>query len=119
LLGRAPRGAVYEDSGAATMHMTGSGVEVVSVAATASVERKLDFLITQSEELQQRLGVAENRLRDLPDVWRGELRQLRAEIDGLIASELERVRETHIGIRLTGIVCLLVGSSLISIAGLV
>jgi hypothetical protein len=84
-----------------------------------TVEDNLRYLLELAQESQERLSKLEQDVADLPRRWGRDVerigRELRAELDHAIAGSEER----HIGIRLAGVVLLLVGVPILAIANFV
>jgi ABC-type ATPase with predicted acetyltransferase domain len=119
LLRRPSEAHVFRPSSGGIRLSGGSAVLVKSVSPAADLDRKVEALVGIVEELQQRLGNLENSVHILPDTWRADIADLRSKLEAYVQSESERMREAHLGKRLTGIACLFLGSSLLSVASLV
>jgi hypothetical protein len=105
--------------GTATSQSSAHGVGVVSVAADASDERKLQHLMRTTNELQGRVGSVENAMSGLPAQWRADIQDTENSVRRDLADRFAVFRSEYRRERRLGTALLIVGGLLLAGANLV
>jgi hypothetical protein len=90
-----------------------------SPGETASLEKKLDYLLEQAKKARERLDKLDDRVAELPRQWQDDIRAMRDEIEALMTRRVEEIRDSHIRVRLWGIGFLLAGVPILAIANVI
>jgi hypothetical protein len=92
---------------------------IVSVAADASLENKVAFLLRRDEQTQGRLDDLTEALQALTDDVARGLSEQRASMEAYIADTLSAAHQVYLPLRLLGVVLLTVGLGCVTAASFV
>jgi hypothetical protein len=81
--------------------------------------RFLAFLLEHARKAEKRLDELDDRVEDLPRQWQDDIRATRAEIEEMVTTRIEEVRDSHIRVRLFGIAFLLAGVPILAVANVI
>jgi hypothetical protein len=105
------------------IRITGGGASTsrgfAMVGEGAPLDRQLAFFRDYIEKADRRLDEIDQRLEGLPEEWRRDVDAAREAIDSMMEKRIEEVRDTHIRLRLVGIVLLLIGVPILATANVV
>jgi hypothetical protein len=116
---RRPQHVVVTASPAELRLSGGRAYGYVSVSEDASDERKLDFLLRQAQQTQEKFYAVDDRITALDAQLRGEIGLTRAALEARIAEELDRARNQFIGRRILGLLCIATGSVVLAFVNVV
>ena len=85
----------------------------------SSDEQVIAFLLKKHGEHVGRFARIEAELESQPERWRQDIEKARSELSAETRKEVERVRDSHIKLRISGVVILLVGILLVTAGNLV
>jgi hypothetical protein len=92
---------------------------IVSVAADASVEDKIAFLLRREEQTQGRLDDLTEALQALRDDLASGLSEQRTSMEAYVADALSAAHQAYLPLRLLGVVLLTVGLGCVTAASFV
>lgn len=113
---RRPRSRAVEIGAADSVELADRMSITKSVKPGATVEEKIDFLLTRDQEAQRDVNLLRAALEDTEAAASKRVEALRAELVEHVAEELRRTHELLLPLRLTGIGLLVVGLAMVSIA---
>jgi hypothetical protein len=79
-----------------------------------SLEARVAWLLEEHERTQERLGVVENVLHELPEEWRRDIERAKGEMEATAVQKVEEAQGAYINRRLTGVVLVLLGVPLLA-----
>ena len=95
------------------------GALIKKVGASATLEQKVDFLISRDLEAQSHFNALRDRVDDLDQESTQRLQQARDEVERLFTEELTRMSRAYRVLKIFGAVALLVGLSCASFANFI
>jgi hypothetical protein len=108
MLGR-PRNVVIQVGAASAVTATGRASLMKSVSATATLEHKVEFLLTRDQEAQRDINTLREGIEDVEAAASKSLDKSRREIVTRFERELKAALEAYRPLRVWGAVALLLG----------
>ena len=108
MLGR-PRNVVIEVGTASEVNIAGRVSLIKSASGAATLEQKVEFLLTRDQVAQRDVNILRQRIEDLEVETSKRLDQLRREMATRFAQELGTALEDYRPLRILGAVALLLG----------
>jgi hypothetical protein len=90
-----------------------------SPGATATLEQKVEFLLTRDQEAQRNVYALRGQIEDIQAESPKRLAQLREEVEAHFAQALNAALETHRLLRIRGAIALLLGLICVTYANFV
>ena len=119
LFGRPPREQIVYGGGAVAAGFALRGAAVLTVAAEASMERKVAFLLHRDQEAQQKENAFASRLDDLEEALTKRLDELRSEMRKHHEQKLAEALDQYRALRILGAVLLAIGIACQVAAGII
>ena len=86
-----------------------SATAITSVDDARSMEEKIAFLLRRDKETQERLADFQEKLDELPERWRGDMRATAGTLRDEQRKGLDELRDEHLTARVGGVVLLVLG----------
>jgi hypothetical protein len=99
----------------ASVEMGGRLSLVTTSPDDAPVDQQLAHLRAEAKRSQERLNALEEAVDDQPAKWREDIRELETAVD----AKVQAAQDTYLGVRIAGILCLLVGVPIATAANLI
>jgi hypothetical protein len=115
---RRPRHIVVNVGAASVVSSGGQVTTRVSPGEGKTLEEKIDYLLRRDEAMQARVDSVELRMSGLPSEWRTEIEEASETLHSEQMQALDELRERHLEQRWLGIVLLLIGVVLATVANL-
>jgi hypothetical protein len=116
---RRPRNVVIQVGTASEVSAVGRASLMKSVSDAATLEEKVDFLLTRDQEAQRDLNIVRQRVEDLEADTSKRLDQLRREIETRFTQDLKAALDEYRPLRIWGAVALLLGLACVTYANFI
>jgi hypothetical protein len=116
---RRPRHVHHKAGVASAIAFGGGAIGRTHPAENASLEEKVEYLLREAERTQARLDAVEGAIQRERDERRSALERLEAQVAQLIEESISASRRRFVVLRRFGVVFVILGSALLSIANVV
>jgi hypothetical protein len=117
---RRPRNVVIRVGTASEVNLAGESVSLMkSASVAATLEQKVEFLLTRDQEAQRDVNILRQQIKDLEVELLKRLDQLRREIEARFSRELEAALDDYRPLRIWGAVALLLGLACVTYANFI
>ena len=117
-LGR-PRNLTIEVGSAVAVDLAGRASVMKSASATATLEQKVEFLLSRDQEAQRDINALQKQIEDIQTESSKRLVQSRHEIETRFAQELKSAQDIHRPLRIWGAMALLFGLACVTYANFI